>query len=73
MSKLKCMVMLLVPGDRHALMGGTCRWPATVNIFQDLLGSVYHTPVIGSLLCGQVKMSLRVFKHLMVRMNVSHP
>ena len=23
MSKLKCMVILLVPGDRHALMGGT--------------------------------------------------
>ena len=43
------------------------------RLLQDLFGSVYHAPVIRSLLCSQLKMSLCVFKHLMVRMNVSHP
>ena len=36
---------------------------------QDLLGSIYHTPVIRSLLCGEMKVDLGIVKHLMVRMN----
>ena len=57
MSKLKCIVMSFVTGDRHALHGWDLELAIhSEGLLQDFLGCANDSPIVGSLLCGQVKM-----------------
>ena len=43
------------------------------GLLHDFLRCVDDTPIIGPLLCGQVRMCLSVFKHLLTRVSLYCP